>query len=50
MEMKASQMALLDVFCSHHMNNKKGGSPLDLKVGHKCNESTQKLNDKGGPT
>ncbi len=36
--------------CSHHMNNKEGGSPLDLKVGHKCNESTQKLNDKGSPT
>jgi hypothetical protein len=50
MEVKASQMTLWDVFCSHHMNNKEGGSPLDLNVGHKCNESTQKLKDGGGPT
>jgi hypothetical protein len=34
---------------SHHGNNEKGVSPLDLKVGHKCIESTWKLKDGGGP-
>jgi hypothetical protein len=30
---------------------KKVDPPIfDLKVGHKCNESTQKLKDGGGPT
>ncbi len=29
---------------------KNGGSLLDIKVNHKCNESTQELKDGGGPT
>jgi hypothetical protein len=33
----------------HHGSNEKGESLLDLKVGHKYNESTQKLN-LGSPT
>jgi hypothetical protein len=49
MEVKASQMTLWDVFYSHHMNNKESGYVLDLKVGHKCNESTQKLKDGPAP-
>jgi len=34
----------------HHENNEEGGSPLDLKVAHKCNESTQDLKDGGWST
>ncbi len=34
----------------HHENNEEGGSPLDLKVAHKCNESTQELKDGGWST
>ncbi len=40
-------MASWDEVVSHHGNNKEGGSLLDLKVGHKCNVSTQKLQDEG---
>lgn len=37
-------------FVPHHGNNANGGSPLDLKVKHKCNKSTQMPKDGGGPT
>jgi hypothetical protein len=37
-------------FISHHGNNEKDGSPLDLNVNHKCNKSTQMPKDGGGPT
>jgi hypothetical protein len=36
------------LFVPHHGSNEEGGSPLDLEVGHKCNESTQGLKDGGG--
>jgi hypothetical protein len=40
MEAKASQMTSLNAILSPHENNEEGGSPLDLKIAHKCNEST----------
>jgi hypothetical protein len=33
----------------YHGDN-EGGSQLDLRASHKCNESTQKIKDKGGST
>ncbi len=39
-----------DVVYSLPWNNKGHGFPLDLEVGHKCNETTQKLKDGEGQT
>jgi len=36
-------------FVPHH-GSFKGGSLLDLRVNHKCNESTLEVKDNGGPT
>jgi hypothetical protein len=37
-------------FIFHHEHNKKGKSPLDTKVDHKCIESKWKIKIEGGPT
>jgi len=37
-------------YVPHQGNNKEGGSLLDLKVGHKCNELARDLKHGGGLT
>jgi len=34
----------------HHEHNKEGESPWSLKVGHRCNVTSQRLMNGGGPT
>jgi hypothetical protein len=44
---KGISNGIMGCSCPHHRNNQKGGSLLDLRVGHKCNVSTRELKDEG---